>query len=161
MEMRIRITREQADGPLAAEVFELSLSLSGLAPVAATGGGLTASGCCEAEADGRAAWAQACDEAEAAETPDCEDEAQAGTAELAAATEPGLFEKLAALRKKIAAETGVPPYVVFHDDTLHAMCRALPADLEALKSIQGVGKAKLDKYGDAFVAVIREHTVAA
>jgi superfamily II DNA helicase RecQ len=81
--------------------------------------------------------------------------------EAAPSGEAGLFEKLSALRKKISSEAGVPPYVVFQDGTLSEMCRLLPADLNALKCIRGVGAAKLEKYGEAFTAAIRAHTGAA
>ena len=71
-----------------------------------------------------------------------------------------LFQKLTLLRKKIAVDQGVPPYVIFHDNTLREMARTLPADLEALNAIQGVGKAKLDKYGALFIAAIKERAEA-
>jgi len=65
-----------------------------------------------------------------------------------------VFGKLCTLRKELAVANGVPPYVIFHDKTLHAMADKLPADMEALGSLVGVGKAKLDKYGEAFLSVI-------
>ncbi len=68
-----------------------------------------------------------------------------------------LFHKLVALRKQIAAEVRLPPYIIFHDSTLKEMSSLLPADLEALKAIQGVGQAKLDKYGMRFIQAIREY----
>jgi len=68
-----------------------------------------------------------------------------------------LFKSLSALRKKIAEETKMPPYVIFHDNTLKEMCRALPTDLETLGTLQGVGKTKLDKYGEVFITAIRHH----
>jgi ATP-dependent DNA helicase RecQ len=67
-----------------------------------------------------------------------------------------LFEELRALRKRIASEEGVPPYVVFSDSTLEAMCGILPSDKEEFLSVPGVGHVKLEKYGEAFLAVIRE-----
>jgi len=72
-----------------------------------------------------------------------------------------LFQKLSTLRKKIAYEAGLPPYIIFHDSSLKEMCRLLPLDLEAFKSVQGVGQAKLEKYGALFIAAIRKHTEAA
>ena len=66
----------------------------------------------------------------------------------------GLFSRLAGLRKKLATEQGVPPYVIFHDKTLRDMAEARPQDLEALSAIGGVGRAKLEKYGARFLAVI-------
>ena len=70
------------------------------------------------------------------------------------AAEGGLFEKLVALRKKLASEQGVPPYVIFQDKTLREMAEARPADLPAFALIAGVGQAKLEKYGARFLEVI-------
>ncbi|MDR1514983.1 MAG: DNA helicase RecQ [Synergistaceae bacterium] len=69
-----------------------------------------------------------------------------------------LFEELRALRKSIAREEGVPPYVVFSDSTLEAMCRILPSGKEDFLSVPGVGSVKLEKYGDAFLSVIKNST---
>ena len=68
-----------------------------------------------------------------------------------------LFSKLSALRKQIATEAKLPAYTVFQDKSLHAMCEALPQDVQALRSIPGVGEARLAKYGSAFIEVIRQH----
>ncbi|MGZ8336006.1 MAG: DNA helicase RecQ [Allosphingosinicella sp.] len=65
-----------------------------------------------------------------------------------------LFEALRARRREIAAEAGVPPYVIFHDSTLHEMAAAKPATLHALGQVSGVGAAKLERYGEAFLEVI-------
>jgi ATP-dependent DNA helicase RecQ len=67
-----------------------------------------------------------------------------------------LFEALRAKRRALAAERGVPPYVVFHDSVLRAMAAERPASLEALAEISGVGAAKREAYGESFLAVIRE-----
>jgi ATP-dependent DNA helicase RecQ len=69
-----------------------------------------------------------------------------------------LFQQLVALRKQIAKEAKLPPYIIFHDATLKEMCRLMPLDLQALKSIQGVGAAKLEKYGSRFLEVIHGFT---
>ncbi|MFN3943362.1 MAG: DNA helicase RecQ [Allosphingosinicella sp.] len=66
-----------------------------------------------------------------------------------------LFEALRLRRRDLAAEAGVPPYVVFHDSTLREMAELRPTSLEALSRVAGVGAAKLDKYGAAFVEVVR------
>ena len=66
-----------------------------------------------------------------------------------------LFEALRARRREIAQEGGVPPYVIFHDSTLREMAAAKPASLAAMAGISGVGAAKLDKYGAAFVEVVQ------
>jgi ATP-dependent DNA helicase RecQ len=68
-----------------------------------------------------------------------------------------LFDALRDLRRDLAAEAGVPPYVVFHDSTLREMAATRPADLAALGEITGVGTRKLEAYGDAFLAVIRQY----
>ena len=68
-----------------------------------------------------------------------------------------LFEALRNLRRDLAAEAGVPPYVIFHDSTLREMAAARPATLAALGEIGGVGTRKLEAWGDAFLAVIREN----
>lgn len=65
-----------------------------------------------------------------------------------------LFEALRARRREIAAEAGVPPYVVFHDSTLREMAELKPTSVQALSRVGGVGAAKLEKYGAAFVEVI-------
>ena len=67
-----------------------------------------------------------------------------------------LFEALRALRRDLAAEAQVPPYVIFHDATLREMAAARPADRAALGAIGGIGARKLEAYGDAFLAVIRQ-----
>ena len=68
-----------------------------------------------------------------------------------------LFEALRELRRELAKEAGVPPYVVFHDSTLREMAAERPSSLAELGSIGGVGSRKLDAYGDAFLEVIRQH----
>ncbi len=66
-----------------------------------------------------------------------------------------LFDALRALRRDLAAEAGVPPYVIFHDATLREMAMLRPASLSELGAITGVGTRKLEAYGDAFVGVIQ------
>ena len=65
-----------------------------------------------------------------------------------------LFEALRARRRELAAEAGVPPYVVFHDSSLREMAELKPTSLAALGRVGGVGAAKLEKYGAAFVEVV-------
>ena len=67
-----------------------------------------------------------------------------------------LYQRLTALRKQVASEVRLPPYIIFHDATLREMCQILPADMETLKGIRGVGQAKLEKYGMRFLQAIRE-----
>jgi len=82
-------------------------------------------------------------------------------AEAAAATsgspEARLFERLRQLRKAIADEQGVPPYVVFSDATLQEMAREQPASRVAMLSISGVRMKKFETYGEAFIEAIRQH----
>ena len=66
-----------------------------------------------------------------------------------------LFEALRALRRELAAQAGVPPYVIFHDATLRELAARRPADRVALGRIAGIGERKLNAYGDAFLAVLR------
>jgi len=67
-----------------------------------------------------------------------------------------LFEALRARRRDLAREAGVPPYVIFHDSTLREMAELKPTSRAALSRITGVGEAKLERYGDAFVELLRE-----
>jgi ATP-dependent DNA helicase RecQ len=69
-----------------------------------------------------------------------------------------LFERLRALRKRLADEHGLPPYVVFHDATLREMAARRPLTLNEFAELSGVGQAKLARYGDQFIAVMIEHT---
>ncbi len=68
--------------------------------------------------------------------------------------EQDLWDALRALRTQLAKQQGVPPYVVFHDATLLAMLRAMPANEDELAGVSGVGEAKLRRYGRDFLAVI-------
>jgi len=69
-----------------------------------------------------------------------------------------LFEALRARRRALAEEMGVPPYVIFHDSTLREIAARKPESLEAMAGISGVGAAKLDRYGAAFVEVVHTHS---
>jgi ATP-dependent DNA helicase RecQ len=85
--------------------------------------------------------------------------AGAGTGTRAAAASAqgsALFERLRALRKRLADEHGLPPYVVFHDATLREMAERRPLTLNQFAELPGVGHAKLARYGDQFIAVVRE-----
>jgi ATP-dependent DNA helicase RecQ len=65
-----------------------------------------------------------------------------------------LFERLRALRKLIAEQQHVPPYVVFSDATLRDMVLVRPRDADQLLLVKGVGEHKRERYGAAFLAVI-------
>jgi ATP-dependent DNA helicase RecQ len=66
-----------------------------------------------------------------------------------------LFEALREKRRAIAREKNVPAYVIFHDRTLAEMARLRPSSLADMRSISGVGEAKLERYGNLFLEVIR------
>lgn len=68
-----------------------------------------------------------------------------------------LFAKLRKLRKSIADEDGLPPYVVFSDATLIDMAEILPTSYGEMLAVNGVGQRKLDKYADPFLDLIQEH----
>jgi ATP-dependent DNA helicase RecQ len=65
------------------------------------------------------------------------------------------FEALRNWRLEVARRTDMPPYVVFHDRTLAEIAHRRPASPGALATIPGVGPAKLERYGDAVLAVLR------
>ena len=66
-----------------------------------------------------------------------------------------LFGRLREWRKNVAAERGVPAYVIFHDSTLQAIAHEKPTSLAALSRIAGLGERKLVQYGDQILALIR------
>lgn len=69
-----------------------------------------------------------------------------------------LFESLRVLRKKLADEAGVPPFVIFSDKTLQDMCVKRPQTEEQFLEVHGVGANKRDKYGKAFLEEINRYT---
>jgi ATP-dependent DNA helicase RecQ len=69
----------------------------------------------------------------------------------------GLFERLVALRQQLADAESMAPHVLFSDATLSEMSQRKPADLETLARISGVGKHKLDTYGQAMIDAVREY----
>ena len=78
------------------------------------------------------------------------------TVSLAEGENQELFERLRELRKALAREQGVAPYVVFHDSTLRAMVQLRPQTEEEFLEVPGVGKAKLARYGEAFLAELAQ-----
>ncbi|MGE8408431.1 MAG: DNA helicase RecQ [Pseudomonas sp.] len=64
------------------------------------------------------------------------------------------WEALRALRRKLAEEHGVPPYVIFPDSTLLEMLRSQPTSLSEMARVSGVGARKLERYGQAFLEVL-------
>jgi len=67
-----------------------------------------------------------------------------------------MFEALRALRSRLAKEQNVPPYVIFPDKTLAEMARARPESQSQFLEVSGVGQAKLERYGEAFLGEIRQ-----
>ncbi|NCJ06759.1 DNA helicase RecQ [Synechococcales cyanobacterium C] len=65
-----------------------------------------------------------------------------------------LFQRLRSLRKRLADEQSLPPYIVFADSSLRQMAQQQPQTLADFAQISGVGRRKLEQYGDAFVAEI-------
>jgi ATP-dependent DNA helicase RecQ len=68
-----------------------------------------------------------------------------------------LFEALRKLRRELAADARLPPYVIFNDATLREMAAVRPSTPAELGEVKGVGSRKLEAYGEAFLAVIRRH----
>ena len=73
----------------------------------------------------------------------------------AGANDDPLWLALKAKRLALAREQGVPPYVIFHDSTLMEILNQRPATLEEMAKISGVGQAKLARYGEEFLSVLK------
>lgn len=73
------------------------------------------------------------------------------------ACDEALFEKLRGLRKRLADERGVPPYVIFSDITLRLMARQYPASEPELSRVSGIGEKKMREFGQTFVREIKSH----
>lgn len=65
------------------------------------------------------------------------------------------FQRLRALRKMLADRQRVPAYIVFGDQVLWNMIDRMPSTMAELLEVSGVGPAKLDKYGEAFLAALK------
>jgi ATP-dependent DNA helicase RecQ len=65
-----------------------------------------------------------------------------------------LFDALREARRKLAADAGVPPYVIFHDSTLREIAARKPKNLNELGTVQGVGAVKLERYGKAMLGAL-------
>jgi ATP-dependent DNA helicase RecQ len=72
-----------------------------------------------------------------------------------------LFDALKAARQEIAKTGRVPAYVVFADRSLIEMVHLKPDTPDRMEMVHGVGKGKLEKYGESFIAIIRRHLAAA
>lgn len=73
------------------------------------------------------------------------------------AIDPVLYSILKDLRKKVAKQHQLPPYVIFQDPSLEAMATTYPITIDELKNITGVGEGKAKRYGEEFIKVIRTH----
>jgi ATP-dependent DNA helicase RecQ len=68
-----------------------------------------------------------------------------------------LYEELRILRKRLADQMGVPPYVIFSNNTLQEMATYYPQNPQSLLKITGVGDQKLEQFGEIFLAMISEY----
>ena len=73
------------------------------------------------------------------------------------AADPELYAILKNLRKKLAKQLELPPYVIFQDPSLEAMATTYPITIEELQNIPGVGAGKAKRYGEEFCAIIKLH----
>ena len=80
---------------------------------------------------------------------------EARTASVTALPRTPLFERLREWRRGVAAEAGLPPYVVFHDTTLAHIAEAKPESRAELRSIPGVGPLKMQRYGEALLEIVQ------
>ncbi|MEB3210655.1 MAG: RecQ family ATP-dependent DNA helicase, partial [Leptolyngbyaceae bacterium] len=80
----------------------------------------------------------------------------AATSEARRAAE-GLFDCLRMLRKRLADEQGIPPYMIFTDSSLRAMAQQRPGTFSAFGNVSGVGRRKLERYGRDFVQEIQRY----
>ncbi|MCI1987480.1 MAG: DNA helicase RecQ [Lactobacillus sp.] len=81
----------------------------------------------------------------------------AAKAKATLAIDDDLFQKLRSLRRELAEDAGVPPYVIFSDQTLKQLAADKPQDRLGLLAVKGIGQNKLDKYGDAFLTLLQEN----
>jgi Superfamily II DNA helicase len=72
-----------------------------------------------------------------------------------------LFEKLRALRTKWARKQALPPFMIFSDKTLKDMCVKNPVTEADFLNVSGVGKVKLEQYGESFLNEIKEYQAEA
>ncbi|PRO66137.1 DNA helicase RecQ [Alkalicoccus urumqiensis] len=81
------------------------------------------------------------------------------TSPAAQPVEDPLFQELRTLRRELAKEHGVAPYMVFSDKTLQDMCREMPRTQEEMLQVRGVGQSKWDAHGEAFLKKIHEFSI--
>jgi ATP-dependent DNA helicase RecQ len=68
--------------------------------------------------------------------------------------DPALFQRLREWRSEVARRQGVPAYLVFHDRTLNELAARRPTDLVQLQALPGIGRSKLDRYGQALLEIL-------
>ena len=68
-----------------------------------------------------------------------------------------ILEALKEMRRKLAKEAEVPPYVIFGDRTLEDIAIKKPVVFSQLTDIYGIGEIKAERYGDAIISIVREH----
>jgi ATP-dependent DNA helicase RecQ len=88
---------------------------------------------------------------------DDEDIVSSGGGQRGGASDETLFALLKDLRKKIAKQKGIPPYVVFQDPSLEDMAIQYPVNMEEMKQITGVGAGKALRFGKEFVELIAKY----
>ena len=88
------------------------------------------------------------------EEDESEEPMQSGAA---CAVDPGLYQMLKDLRKRMSKELDVPPYVIFQDASLEAMATIYPQHIDELQNIPGVGAGKAKRYGEEFCELIKRH----
>jgi ATP-dependent DNA helicase RecQ len=71
-------------------------------------------------------------------------------------TEQEVFDRLRSVRRKLASDLGVPPYVVFSDATLEELARERPTTRSQMLDIKGVGPKKVDSFGPQFLEALSE-----
>jgi ATP-dependent DNA helicase RecQ len=81
---------------------------------------------------------------------------ESAAASLATSVDPHLFERLRQLRKELAEEEGVAPFVIFHDKTLRTIAGHKPDTLSALLEIPGIGEVKVERYGRRVLGIVND-----
>src|SRR6185369_6924170 len=88
---------------------------------------------------------------------DTDDDDEMGGGGGTASADPELFSMLKDLRKKMAKQKNVPPFVVFQDPSLEEMSIQYPITMDELKNITGVGAGKASKFGKPFIDLIAKY----
>ena len=114
---------------------------------------LTASGTSLLKGEGSCALYRALQPAKAKRR----DRRRGASADGGAPADQALFDVLRDVRRRLAQERGVPPYVIFHDTTLREMADRRPATIDQLHGVYGVGAKKAADFGERFLSAIRGH----